>query len=328
MRVPQLALTALLFLPVTASAAGGNVATVDEEEELGERAPPNISPDLLDLSGRSRFHLTSRVTFDDGTKAFSGSSLWSFEAQAAVRLTRGLALAFNLPFGLYAPDAGVAKFFFGNFRVGAAGGYAFEVIPSSNKSSAGYLGFGGAFDVYVPVLQDADQRDCIGVCAPAASVRGLRAYEPFGYMERTMSFRTRVAANFGMRPFDAQLELGLTPAFTTRADSNVLVFFSWALRGRVYPIYEIEPYLEIGNNLQIAGPNLAIVGGAVVDQTTPVMLTLGARGHLGVADPALFLSFDLKNGVVIFGLDLAGAVRDIANRDTEVDPLDFPSGEL
>ena len=107
----------LLCLVAPAQADTGSVATEDEIEHQIERTPPNISPDLLDRSGRSRFHLTGRTTFDDGASAFSSSSVWALEAQAALRITRGLAMTFNLPFGVTAPSPGVNNFFFGNFRV-------------------------------------------------------------------------------------------------------------------------------------------------------------------------------------------------------------------
>lgn len=315
---------ALLCLEAPAQAAADSMATEDEIEHQIERSPPNISADLLDRAGRSRFHLTGRTTFDDGVSAFSSSSVWALEAQAALRITRGLAMTFNLPFGVTAPSPGANNFFFGNFRVGVAGGSSFVVLPSNQSRGAGTLGFGGAFDVYAPTAPDLGDLECPGqrFCAPVSQVRGIRAYEPFLYFEKLMSFRARGQVDFALDPFSAQLELGLTPGFTTRSDVDFFMFFSWALRARAFPIYEVEPFLEIGSNLQIAGPNVQIAGGSL-DASTPVHLTLGGRFHFGTMDPALFATLDLKNGIFIFGVDLAGAVREVANSSSAEDPLDF-----
>ncbi|MBK6684830.1 MAG: hypothetical protein IPG45_10180 [Deltaproteobacteria bacterium] len=314
----------LLLLEGQAQAQPTAFASEDEIENQIERAPPNISPDLLDRTGRSRFHLTGRATFDDGVSAFSGSSVWATEAQAALRITRGLALTFNLPFGVTAPSPGVNNFFFGNFRVGVAGGSSFVVLPSNEGRGAGTLGFGGAFDVYAPTAPEVGDLECPGqgFCAPVSQVRGIRSYEPFLYFEKLMSFRARGQVDFALDPFSAQLELGLTPGFTTRSEVDFFMFFSWALRARAFPIYEVEPFLEIGSNLQIAGPNVQIAGGSI-DASTPVHLTFGGRFHFGTLDPALFATLDLKNGIFIFGVDLAGAVREVANTSSAPDPLDF-----
>lgn len=297
----------------------------DEDQALlVERVPPNLSTDLFDRSGRSAFHLTGRATFDDGVSAFSKSSVWAFEAQGALRIFRGLAATFALPFGLTAPSPGSNTFFFGNFRLGVAGGNAIVVVPSTDRRAAGFLEFGGAFDVYVPTAPDFGDLDCPGLdfCAPVSQVRGLRSYEPFLYAERLMSFRPRGQVGFLLDPFEAQLELGLVPGFTTRAEVDFFMFLSWAVRARVFPIAALEPYLEVGSNLQVAGPKVQALGGSI-DASTSVQLTLGLRLHIASVDPALFVTLDLADGFVIFGVDLAGALREVANTRGERDLLDF-----
>jgi hypothetical protein len=51
-------------------------------------------------------------------------------------------------------------------------------------------------------------------------------------------------------------------------------------------------------------------------------VTLGLRGHFGI-DPALFVSFDLSEGGVLFGVDIAAVFRTENREESLRDPLDF-----
>src|SRR5262249_44796894 len=85
-------------------------------------AVPDLSSDLVDPPGLSRFPLVSRAGFSNGSKVFSSSSIWSFEGRAHIRVIEGLALSAVLPFGLRSFSDEPHKFFLGNVTAGIGGG--------------------------------------------------------------------------------------------------------------------------------------------------------------------------------------------------------------
>jgi hypothetical protein len=67
---------------------------------------------------------------------------------------------------------------------------------------------------------------------------------------------------------------------------------------------ELEPFLEMGSAIQLAGEN------DLGELSTPFLLTPGVRFHFFGLDPAIFVSFNFEEAsAIIFGIDLAGALR-------------------
>jgi hypothetical protein len=288
------------------------------EEGGTERArSPNISMELLDPTARTRFHFTTRFTFSDAVETFSDSAIATFEADAVVRIIEGVGISFGLPFALDAPMPGADTFFIGNFHLGVEGG---GVIRFDDKRAADpgapRLGLGGGLDVYAPTARALENNG--NESDRMALVRETRSYEQELYLERTTAFRLRGHADFAVSIVVLELELGLTPGFDIQDELDFLMLFSWAGRVAVLPIDQLEPFVEIGSSLQVAGDPL---NGHELD--TPVRLTLGLRGHFSGFDPALFVSFDFSEGGVVFGVDVAAAFRTESRGASERDPLDF-----
>jgi hypothetical protein len=303
----QALLLVVLLRATTASAQDVNLL-----EEGGTTRPraPNVATELLDPLARTRFHLTTRFTFTDEQETFSDSSLWSFEARAVIRIFEGLGVTFGLPFGLDAPKPGDDQFFIGNIAAGVVGGGVIHLLEdSADDPDAPRLGIGGALDIYGPTARKYGAEDCgpeLGphaFCNPVAFVRNTRSYEQELYLERSLAFRVRGHLDFSISILTGELELGLTPAVTVVEPSDFFMLFSWAFRAAARPIDELEPFVEVGSSIRVAGG--ALNGD---DLDTPVRLTVGVRGHI-ILDPALFVSFNLQDGGVLFGIDLAAAFR-------------------
>lgn len=277
-----------------------------------EVAPPipNISSELLDPNGLSRFHLVSRavLTTDD--------QLWSWEARANVRIIRGLSLAVTLPFALLVPRSGSGdnQFFFGNFSVGVAGGG--PVLVGAPDDPA--ISIGGALDIYAPTApepQPVPEDELLGRAQLA--VASMRAYEPQLYLSNQMAFRARGLGRLRAGMLTGELELGLTPQFTLDSQSDFRILFSAAARVAVLPIRYVEPFVELGGSVEISGPGLL---------KPPFLITPGVRFHIAdMLDPALFVSFNfVESSAVIFGIDLAGALRPAVRGGNDME--DFFSG--
>lgn len=263
---------------------------------------PYVSIDTMDVRGHSRFHLSTRFTFDDGNEAFSKSSLFVYEAHASIRVAEGFAIVGTLPFGLDAPNPGDNGFFVGNLRVGGTGGGVIHFGEEDSPVSP-ELGLGGAIDVYAPTAPELELAVPGGGARRSVSaVRVLRSYDPALYLARTMAFRARAHAELNLGYVATQVELGLTPAFTLEADSEFFMLFQWMFRLAAQPVPSIEPYVELGNAIHLGSD-------AAFDLTLPVHLTFGVRAHMGIADPAFFFTLDLANATPIFGIDLAGILR-------------------
>lgn len=282
--------------------------------------PANVSTDLIDPDGHSRFHLVTRASFGDGHgKVFSNSSIWSFEGRGHVRLADGLALAFVVPFGLYAPNAGPNKFFFGNLSAGIAGGGRILLGESSGAEAHPILRLGAGLDVYAPTAPKPPATDPI-LLGTEIAVALMRAYEPYLYASNMMAFRARLHGDLSISLFRAELELGLVPGFTLGSSTEFLMWLSVGGRVSVRPANEIDLFLEMGSAIQIAGPfPKPPVNG---DLSPPFLVTPGARFHVLGLDPAVFVSFNFKEAAsLIFGVDLAGVFQttrtDLRNRDSD-----------
>lgn len=289
-----------------------------QSAEVGIEVPqpvPNISSELLDPQGLSRFHLVSRAAFSDSNALTAKVQTWSWEARANIRIVRGISLAAVAPFGLLVPGPGqVNKFFFGNLSVGVAGGGQLLLGGADQPAIA----IGGGLDIYAPTAPQAERaQEDPALTGAELAVASMRSYEPQLYLPNLMSFRTRALGRLRIAFFTAELELGLTPGFTLDSRSEFIMFLSSALRTAVQPIREIEPYLELGGALQVAGDKIV---------RPPFLITPGVRFHLfDTIDPALFLSFNFVHGsAIIFGVDIAGALRPAIGGHDEIE--DFFSG--
>jgi hypothetical protein len=311
-----------LFLSLSLFAAlfsiEGHAFGQSAEIEEAVTVVPTISAELLDPLGLTRFHLVTRANFFDyaNSAAFERDvATWSFEARAHVRITRGLALAAVLPFGLLLPGPGREnRFFFGNFSLGVGGGTRWFVGGPGLSIS-----IGGGLDLYAPTAPESTPDDLLpiatglGFATPQILVASMRAYEPQLYLPDLMSFRARMLARIQASIFTGELELGLVPGFTVASQSDFVMFFGVAARLSVQPSEHLEPYVEMGVTTQVAGPS---------DLSPPFLVTPGLRFHIAESfDPAIFISFNfVEASSIIFGVDLAGALRPgrrAANNDIE-----------
>lgn len=278
--------------------------------------PANLSPDFLDPAGRTRFHVTTRATWSNPDEVFGSTSRFSLEAQGALRITPGLAFTFGLPFGVVAPDPGNNAAFFGNFRIGLHGGGYIRLAKSKEFKDqvAPRLGIGLAVDFYVPTGPNDPLVRCLlgSGCAPPALVRDIRSLEAEYYLPDAISFRNRLHVDFQHPYFGVEGELGLSPSWTLASNADFSLLLSWGLRLVARPIYELEPFVELGSVLVASGEKDDAQG---FDIATPVRLNLGARFHVAELDPAIFVAIDFVDGGLLFGLDLAGAVREVTRRE-------------
>ncbi len=301
--------------------AGQDDGWLEEGDDSSHsRRPPNLSNDLLDPAGLSRFHLTTRFAPGLPEDTFSDDLRWTIVPALQLRLRPGLTLGAALPLAIYAPNPGENSFINGNLRVGVAGGGYVRLKDPEAGEIAPRLGFGGAFDIYAPIANGTGNVDCVpslNVCDAVGTVRNMHAYEPELFADEAMFFRARMHADIAVSIFSAEVELGLSPGFTAKKDPQFLLLMSWAARLSLKAGAHFEPYAEVANAQQVAGksldirlnPNLTVMSITGADLSTPVMLTLGLRTHFAGMDPALFVSIDTRDSVVIFGLDLAGALR-------------------
>lgn len=329
--------TGLLTLAGAAHAQDAADFLASGEERLAAKRPPNLSPDLIGLEALSRFHLTTRMTPGVPDDAVSDDLRFTIIPTAHVRIREGMTLDAVLPLGAYAPHPGENSFVFGNLSVGlSGGGHIFLGTPAPDRITP-RLGLGGGIDVLAPTASATGEDRCdlaLEVCNPIATLRNLQAYQPELFVEGALFFRARAHIELVVSVFTAELELSLTPGvdIDEDADERFLMLLGWAARASVKAGPYVEPYLELTNAQQMAGENLridlnpdltvrSIVGR---DLSTPVMLTIGLRAHFFGMSPALFASIDTRDSLVVFGLDLAGALRPGPQR--QEDSQDFLRG--
>jgi hypothetical protein len=306
------------LLAATLPARTAGAEAPDDVEDTVPPPRPGITHDLLDPGGHTRFHLTTRVTPSGPEGTFSNDVRLTMVARAHVQVTEGLALHLALPFGAALTEPGPDAYSVGNIRLGVEGGRPVYLGQSAGDSTTPRLNLGGAFDVYLPTAAAAKNDFCLGldVCDAVALVRDLHAYEPESFTDDVMFVKGRLHADVSASVFTAGLELGFSPGLTLDSDPEFLFLVSWVARGAVAVGPYLEPFLELGSTLHLVGanqitilnPDRTVRSLLGQDYTTPVLLTLGARGHLGGFDPALFVSIDLRDGYVIFGLDLASVL--------------------
>lgn len=278
--------------------------------------PPDLSTELLDPLGFTRFHLITQGTFADaaGSKTFTNNSYWSMEAQGHVRIIEGIALSFGVPIGISAPHDLKNKFFIGNVSAGVAGGGRFLLdTEHADRRGATVLRLGAAFDVYAPTAPKPGATDA-NLLQGELILAGMRAYEPWIYLSNQMAMRGRIHADLSVSVLTFEVEGGLTPAFTLTSNSSFLLWASGAGRIVLRASETVEPYVEGFAAVQISGsgPQVTVAGMTVTSSSfsPPFMLTPGLRFHIAGFDPAIFASMNfVHSAVVIFGIDIAGAAR-------------------
>lgn len=323
------------FVALGLLTAGGTAFAQDDfletgEERLAARRPPNLAPDFVSVEALSRFHLTTRMALGLPDDAFGADQRWTFLPAAHLRIRKGMTLDLALPFGAYAPSPGDNSFVLGNLAFGVSGGGQMYLGTPSPDAVTPRLGIGGGFDVLAPTAAATGEDTCVfalGVCTPIGTLRDLHAYQPELFVDGALLFRARAHVQLAVSVFTAELELSLTPGvdITDGAEDRFMMLLGWAARASVKAGPYVEPYVELKNAQQVSGKNLRIdlnpdltireITGR--DLGTPVFATIGLRGHFYGVSPALFASIDARDGLVIFGLDLAGALRPGPRRQDE-----------
>lgn len=307
----SLSMSKLAPIPlILALAAPGAAVAQTDPRDPAAPLPPDISPDFLDPSGRTRFHLTTRWT-----PAPLGDA-WSLELLGVLNLAPGIGLTISQPLGLLTADLpGVdSRFVLGNFSLGVAGGAAIR-LDEGPGARPPILTLGGALDLYAPTSSN----DLPGVAA-AIAMQASRPIAPGMYVtssQEILAFRGRIHAGFTLSIFDIDGELGLTPGFSTRAGSDFMMWLSGGVRVRVVPLYWLEPYLEL------AGSTLIVDASSVVSEGGS-LLTPGVRFHVLGLSPAIFTQIKLGGDVpdtLTFGIDLAGAL--VPRRNDDRPTFDF-----
>ena len=321
----------LIIALIAPSVAHGQLRLLEEDERLISKTPPNISTDLMDPTGNTRLHITTRGTFSIPDDVFSDNSVWTFNLQAFLRIKKGWAVHASLPFGLFAPSAGTNEFVFGNFRVGTAFGFDFRLQPQKRDVRSARLRIGGGLDVYAPTTAQPDAGTNLIGDAIIASLRNVHSFEPELFISDAMFFRFRAHAQVSFSILTIETELGLSPGFTTVADSDALMLVSWGARISAKPTYLFDPYLEAASSFHVAGkadPDF-LAGNLGRNYTTPVWITPGVRFHFGPVDPAFFVSLNADEFAVLFGIDLAGAAREwVRPRDDDSFLESVPTRQL
>lgn len=262
-------------------------------------AAADLPLDLLDVSGRTRFHLTARWT------PASVAHVWHFDAQGWFQVTPGLAIRVGAPTAVLAPqrDGADDRFALGNLFLGVGGGTRLRIIePRDADGTSVGLRLGGAFDVYFPTSPIPDDE-----VLTALAALHYRPLEPGLWVGRALAFRARLHVGVAGDVWSIDGELGLTPAFTLASDSDAWLWVTAAVRARVVLAEFIEPFLEFGGTITGASPSGLLV-------TRPFdpegfQLTPGIRFHVAGISPAIFIALQPADddGKITFGIDLAGA---------------------
>lgn len=303
-------LAALLLSSAPAFAQDTNL---DEPKKKGPPPVPRYSTELIDPGGSSRLQVVGRMMFSDGDSVFGGVAVQSYEIRLGIGITDGLALNANVPVGLLSPPGdGDSESFVGNFSLG--GSYGFGVLEQPGMN----LDLAGALDVMFPTSPRPDSANLILAQIMVASIR---AYEPQLYLPQLLSFRFRTQAELDIDALALTVELALSPGVTTGEESDFIMLFGVTGRASYLIGRTVEPYLEMGAALDVAGP---------APIRPPMLITPGVRFHIGeIFDPSIFMSFNFVQAPqILFGFDLAGALRPSdgkKDRDGPVlsdDPLD------
>ncbi len=309
----------VLFTAILApSVALGQIRTLDEDQKLRSRQPPNISTELMDPAGGTRLHLTTRGSFSDGEELFTDLSFWTFDLQAFLRVQDNWSVGANLPFALYSPPGGTNQFVLGNIRVGTVAGFDVRLQPQNRDVRSARFRLGAGVDMYLPTTSTPEDESAFLGAIAVAGGRFLHNFEPELFIEDAMFFRIRAHAELSFDVVIVEGELGFSPGFTTTSDSEALLLVSWAARVSAKPTYLLDPYLEVASSFHVVGKDAA----AGRDYETNVWITPGVRFHFGQVDPAFFVSVNVEETALLFGIDLAGAAREYIRVRQDDDFLD------
>lgn len=265
-------------------------------------APPFVSLGMLDPNTYSGGQFVTRVSFAEGTDAFSGSSTWAHELKVNLSIGDGVGFRAVLPIGHIQPRRGDDGFV-GNVALGMLGGFDIADVVQ--------VGIG--VDAYLPSspsvpITSSPRRGLISVLNP---------YEPQLWVPRLLSTRGRLLVGHTKGPFHAGAEFGATLGTTVETPRSTVVLISGSALVSYTFRRRLEPFLEVAGTTQIAGTGQ-------IDP--PFMITPGVRLHASdFFDPAFFMSFNFVQGsAIIFGVDLAFVARPNITKDRErLDDMDL-----
>lgn len=311
--------TASLFVLSLAGPAPAQVDTASfEEENLAlERAPPELTPDLLEPSARSRFHLAFRAGGAGPEGSFNGPLTWSLVPKGWVSLLRGFALGAAVPLG-FSEQAGEDGFFLGNVRISATGGGSIGLSSKDRGDLGPRLHMAGALDIYAPTLTPPSSGcDRLSVCAGPGRVRRLHGSELELFLPDAFLARPRLHLAFSYRGFRIASELGISAgAYVGGAyEGEGLAVLGVAGRTSYDIVGRVEPYIEIASQVSLTHPVTSnLVPGRFDPEALPVLLTAGVRVYADELAPALFATLDVDQGIVFLGVDFAGVLRATGQR--------------
>lgn len=290
----------------------GSSTAIADEARRDVRLPLDASPDFVDPSGRSRFHLVTRhmPSTDD--------ALWTFEASGAFRVTKGAAVTFAVPLGWDRPSGSAGRsdqFFIGNVRAGFAGGGRMRVGAWDGVGPPALV-YGGGIDLLVPTrpkfavgANDPACRVNAILCDAAGRIATMRPLAMGSYLAGATGAHAKGQIGFDISRFGVRGELGVLPAIALSDGNDAYLWLTWAARLRAVPLDWLEVFAEIGGTTRL------VEGSPPRYPEPPIIVTPGLRFHLGSVSPALFAGFVVSGdapGDFVFGVDLAG----IASRTT------------
>lgn len=283
------------------------------DDEPAPALPLDMSADFVEVTGRSRFHLVTRF-------APGAVDTWAIEASAAIRVFEGGAITLGVPFGHINPDGPPrSSFYFGNFRVGFAGGAAIALDDDAAEAMPPTLRFGGALDLYVPTRPAFEPKiECNPACNAGAHVAPIRPLDPGMFLGGAFSGRARASLGFDVSYFGLSAEAGALPLLELGADPRGYLWLSYGARLRGV----IPPYVELF--AEIAGSSALLEPAAPSYRAGAVYATPGLRLHFSAMSLAAFASLRVAGEAAdyVFGIDLGGAAPRQTRQDRELyEPL-------
>lgn len=288
-----------------------DTTTFEEEAAALRRPPPELSADLLEPSGRSRFHLTTRMSLARNNDSLDGPLAMTFVPKFWVSVLPGLAVGAVIPLGL-TELPGSDQFFLGNVRLGVMGGTFVPLSRADGGDRGPRLHFAGAFELLIPTLTPPDQLcDRQGLCIGPERARALHAFDRELFFPDTLLARPRAQLAFGYRGFRIGVEGALAAGayIDGSTEGEAVMLIDFATRVSYDILDQVEPFLELQTSRTLVHPDGIVPPSAFDPDNTPLQLSFGARVYVGELSPSLFATWDSVRSIVFFGLDLTGVLR-------------------
>ncbi len=311
--------TPLLLALVVAGPARAQEAPSYVERALAGRNPPtSLSSELLDPTGRTRFHVTAQASFiEDGETFGDAGSSWAFEPFGAVRLAEGITVGGSLPFGVFSRP-GTTEAVLGNLRLAGSAGASIPIDSADTSLEGLRLHLAGGLDLHFPTHSEPGEacNDQRSLCPGSALIAGLRAYDPVAFRPHTTAARVRAQVGINWRGLRLATEGAVIPGVQVSGPDEGTAFleFAWAVRASAVIEQLVEPFAE----LLSSGTSL------VPDQSALQRrhLALGVRLHFVELRPAVQVTIDLEQGAAFFGIDIATVLRPVLRSGASVPNLD------